>query len=97
MILVGGSTVYPAEVKAAIEEHPAVRSSVVIGLPDEDLGSRIHAIIDAADAVTKEDLLARLSCRLVSNLRPRSDEFVDEPLRNDGGKTRCSALPAARL
>jgi bile acid-coenzyme A ligase len=97
MILVGGSTVYPAEVEAAIEEHPAVRSSVVIGLPDEDLGSGIHAIIDAADAVTKEDLLAHLSCRLVSYQRPRSDEFVDEPLRNDGGKTRRSALPDARL
>jgi bile acid-coenzyme A ligase len=97
MILVGGSNVYPAEVEAAIEEHPAVRSSVVIGLPDEDLGSRIHAIIDAADVVTEDDLLAHLSSRLVSYKRPRSFEFVDKPLRNDAGKVRRSALRDARL
>ena len=38
MILVGGANVYPAEVEAALDEHPEVRSSCVIGLPDEDLG-----------------------------------------------------------
>ena len=39
MILVGGANVYPAEVEAALDEHPAVASSRVIGLPDEDLGN----------------------------------------------------------
>ena len=38
MILVGGANVYPAEIEAAIDEHPLVQSSCVIGLPDEDLG-----------------------------------------------------------
>ncbi|HUJ76951.1 MAG TPA: AMP-binding protein, partial [bacterium] len=38
MILCGGANVYPAEVEAALDSHPAVRSSAVIGLPDEDLG-----------------------------------------------------------
>ena len=50
MILVGGANVYPAEVEAALDAHAAVRSSAVIGLPDEDLGSRIHAIVDATAA-----------------------------------------------
>ena len=36
MILAGGANVYPAEVEAALVEHPAVRSCCVIGLPDED-------------------------------------------------------------
>ena len=40
MILVGGSNVYPAEVEAALDEHPRVRTSAVVGLPDDDLGSR---------------------------------------------------------
>jgi bile acid-coenzyme A ligase len=53
MILVGGSNVYPAEVEAAIDAHPAVRSSAVVGLPDEDLGSRVHAIVDAPAGVTE--------------------------------------------
>ena len=46
MILVGGANVYPAEVEAALDEHPAVRSSCVIGLPHEDLGSVPHAIVE---------------------------------------------------
>ena len=40
MILVGGANIYPAEVEAALDEHPAVRSACVIGLPDDDLGNR---------------------------------------------------------
>ncbi len=47
MILTGGSNVYPAEVEAAIAEHPAVQSCAVIGLPDDDLGNIVHAIIEA--------------------------------------------------
>ena len=46
MILSGGRNIYPAEVEAALDEHPAVRSSCVIGLPDDDLGSRVHALVD---------------------------------------------------
>ena len=52
MILAGGANVYPAEVEAALEEHPAVRSCVVIGLPDDDLGNRVHAIVEADPATS---------------------------------------------
>jgi len=97
MILVGGSNVYPAEIEAALEEHPAVESVAVIGLPDEDLGARIHAIVKAQGAVTAEDLKAHLADRLVSYKQPRSYEFVDEPVRDDAGKVRRSALRDARL
>jgi bile acid-coenzyme A ligase len=58
MILVGGSNVYPAEVEAALDEHPAVRSSCVIGLPHEDLGSAPHALVELAEVVADEDLIA---------------------------------------
>lgn len=97
MILVGGSNVYPAEIEAALEEHPAVQSVAVIGLPDDDLGNRIHAIVQAKGEVTPEDLKAHLADRLVSYKQPRSYEFVDEPLRDDAGKVRRSALRDARL
>lgn len=97
MILVGGSNVYPAEIEAALEEHPAVQSCAVIGLPDEDLGARIHAIIKAQSPVTDDALKAHLAERLVTYKRPRSFEFVDEPVRDDAGKVRRSALREARL
>jgi bile acid-coenzyme A ligase len=97
MILVGGSNVYPAEIEAALEEHPAVQSVAVIGLPDDDLGAVVHAIVQAKGAVTPEDLKAHLAERLVSYKQPRTYEFVDEPLRDDAGKVRRSALRDARL
>jgi bile acid-coenzyme A ligase len=69
----------------------------VIGLPDDDLGSRVHAIVDATSAVSAEDLRAHLEKHLVVYKIPRSFEFVTEPLRDDAGKVRRSALRAARL
>ncbi len=97
MILVGGSNVYPAEIEAALEEHPAIQSVAVIGLPDDDLGNVVHAIVQAKGAVTPEDLTTHLADRLVSYKQPRSYEFVDEPLRDDAGKVRRSALRDARI
>jgi bile acid-coenzyme A ligase len=96
MILVGGSNVYPAEVEAAIDAHPAVRSSAVIGLPDDDLGSRVHALVDAPRGVDESALRAHLAELLVSYKIPRSFEFVSEPLRDDAGKVRRGALREAR-
>lgn len=97
MILVGGSNVYPAEIEAALDAHPAVRSSAVIGLPDEDLGQRLHAIVDAPDGVGEDELRAHLAERLVAYKVPKSFELVREPLRDDAGKVRRSALREARL
>lgn len=97
MILVGASNVYPAEVEAAIDSHPRVRTSAVIGLPDEDLGSRVHAIVDAPGGIDEAELRAHLAERLVHDKIPRSFEWVGEPLRDDAGKLRRSALREARL
>jgi bile acid-coenzyme A ligase len=97
MILVGGSNVYPAEIEAALEEHPAVQSVAVIGLPDDDLGNIVHAIVNAKGAVSAEALKAHLKDRLVSYKQPRTYEFVDEPIRDDAGKVRRTALRDARI
>ena len=95
MILVGGSNVFPAEVEAALSAHPKVRSSAVIGLPDEEKGNRIHAIIDGED-LTDDELLEFLAERLVSYKIPRSFEYVSQPLRDEAGKVRRAALVAER-
>ncbi len=100
MILVGGSNVYPAEVEAALDEHPHVASSAVIGLPDTDLGQVVHAILQPApglDAVDLEDLRRHLAERLVRYKQPRTFELVREPLRDDAGKVRRSQLLADRV
>ena len=102
MILTGGTNVYPAEVEGVIQEHPRVRSCAVIGLPDDDLGNRVHALVEAetepgADPLDVAGLLAFVGERLVRYKVPRTVELVDEPLRDDAGKVRRGALRAARL
>jgi bile acid-coenzyme A ligase len=98
MILSGGANIYPAEVEAAIDEHPQVLSSAVLGLADDDLGSRIHAIVQPVPGATVSDdeLRAHLADRLVRYKIPRTFEFVSEPLRDDAGKLRRGQLRADR-
>ncbi len=98
MILSGGANIFPAEVEGAIEAYPGVRSCAVIGLPHEDLGNAVHAIVDcASEDIGEQDLLDHLAERLVRYKLPRSIEFVDEPLRDDAGKVRRTALREERL
>jgi len=97
MVLVGGANVYPAEVEAALEEHPRVQSCAVVGLPDEEAGNRLHAIVKAEGTLTADELLAHLRDRLVTYKLPRTFEFVSEPVRDDAGKVRRSALRDARI
>jgi len=100
MILAGGANIYPAEVEAALDEHPAIRSCAVIGLPDDDLGNRVHAVIELdpeAGEVTDDELRAFLKERLVSYKIPRSFERVEGQVRDDAGKVRRSGLRAERV
>lgn len=97
LILRGGANIYPAEIEAAIDEHPAVHSSAVIGLPDDDLGQRVHAVVHARTPLSVEELNRHLGDRLVNYKIPASIEFVAEPVRGDDGKVRRSALRDERL
>ncbi len=92
MILSGGANIYPAEVEAAIAEHPDVQSCAVIGLADEDLGNKIHAIVHKTAEISDDDMRAFLADKLVRYKIPRSFEFVDHEVRDDAGKVRRSAL-----
>ena len=97
MILIGGANVYPAEIEAALDEHPAVQSSCVIGLPHEDLGNIPHAIVELSEPASDEHLMAHLRQRLAQHKLPRTIERATTPLRDDAGKVRRSALRAERL
>jgi len=100
MVLCGGRNIYPAEVEAAIDAFPGVRSSAVIGLPDDDLGQRLHAIVDVGPGEPRLDeaaLREHLAERLVHYKLPATFEVVNTLLRDDAGKMRRSALRDERL
>jgi bile acid-coenzyme A ligase len=96
MILRGGANIYPAEVEAAVSAHHAVRSCVVVGLPDPELGQRVHAIVEldeAADVQAVADAMADfLADRLSRYKHPESFEIVNVGLRDDSGKVRRTLL-----
>jgi bile acid-coenzyme A ligase len=95
MIVSGGANVYPAEVEAALSEHPALADCAVVGQPDEEWGRRVHAIIQPHDpdnppSVAELDRHCRE--RIASYKVPKTWEFVHELPRNEAGKIRRSAL-----
>jgi bile acid-coenzyme A ligase len=96
-VVTGGANVYPAEVEGALDSYPGVRASAVIGLPDDDLGQRVVAIVEADPDVTAAALDTHLSTLVAPYKRPRAYELTQAPLRDEAGKVRRSALRARRL
>jgi bile acid-coenzyme A ligase len=99
LVIVGGANVYPAEVEAALLQHPQVQDVAVIGLPDADRGKRVHAVIQPRDpqAPPAVDALdAHCRTRLAPYKVPRSYEFLAALPRDESGKIRRSALVAER-
>lgn len=92
MFTVGGKNVYPAEVESALAEHPAVLSCLVVGVPHDDLGQVPHALVHADGELEEVDVIAFLSERVERHKVPHTVEFTDEPLRDDAGKARRSAV-----
>ncbi len=91
-IVSGGVNIYPAEVEAALTAHPAVRDVAVLGVPDEEFGERVMAVveIDADGGVAAGDLPAVLDThcrdRLADYKRPRRYEVVSRLPREPTGK-----------
>jgi bile acid-coenzyme A ligase len=98
LIISGGVNIYPAEVEAALSEHPGIEDVAVIGLPDEDRGKRVHAVIQCKPEVTLtvEELDDHCRQRLVRYKIPRSYEFIPRLPRDESGKLRRSALVSER-
>jgi acyl-CoA synthetase (AMP-forming)/AMP-acid ligase II len=91
MIISGGVNVYPAEVDGELLAHPAVGDAAVIGVPDEDWGESVLAVVELRDGVEgSEQLAAELIEHCRSHLAhfkcPRRVEFVDVLPRADNGK-----------
>ena len=86
MIITGGENVYSGEVENALHEHPAVRECAVIGLPHEDFGETVHAIVvlHEGSPVTEQELIQHCR-RLIAHYKcPRTLEFRTEALPLSG-------------
>ena len=98
MILSGGANIYPAEVEAALNEHPAVHSCAVIGLPDDDRGNDVHAIVEADAAEGSRRRTAGLPGRTVGGLQaPPNDRIRDRAAprrRRQGAAIRAQSRAA---
>jgi bile acid-coenzyme A ligase len=96
LILSGGANIYPAEVEAAIESHAGVHSCAAIGLPDDDMGQLVHAVVHANPGwetrLDEAALRAHVEERIARYKAPRSYEFTATPLRGDDGKMRRAAI-----
>ncbi|HKV86657.1 MAG TPA: AMP-binding protein [Candidatus Dormibacteraeota bacterium] len=88
MIISGGVNIYPAEIEAVLHAHPAVADAAAIGVPDDEWGESVKAIVQLRSGarVTPADLIAFCSERLAGYKKPRSVDFVEEMPRDAAGK-----------
>jgi fatty-acyl-CoA synthase len=81
MIIRGGMNIYPREIEALIEEHPAVREAVVVGVPDPKWGEQVGAVLKLhpdAETPAAEDLRAYCKAQLAAHKVPAIWSFVED-------------------
>jgi len=88
MIISGGMNIYPAEIEAALEQHPGIYDVAVFGIPSEQWGEVVHAVVVRApgSSLTVEEITAFAREHLASYKVPRSVDFADELPRTGSGK-----------
>jgi bile acid-coenzyme A ligase len=99
MIVTGAVNVFPAEVEAALSEHPQIADVVVIGLRDPEWGRRVHAIVQPEDPEAPpdpDDVIAFAKDRLAAYKVPKTVELVDALPRSEAMKLSRAALIAER-
>lgn len=88
MIVSGGENVYSAEVENALATHPAVAQCAVIGVPDPEMGERVHAVVVLfpGATATHEELREHCKTLIAGYKAPRSTEFVEAMPLSGAGK-----------
>jgi len=94
MVISGGMNVYSREVEDALSRHPSVKAAAVIGVPHEDWGEAVHAVVvlDEGADVAESELLQWSRAHLAAYARPKSIEFVDALPETAFGKVDKKAL-----
>ncbi|KAB2343708.1 long-chain-fatty-acid--CoA ligase [Actinomadura rudentiformis] len=95
-IIVAGQNIYPAEVEAALAEHPAVADSAVVGVPDQRWGQAVKAVVvfHRDQRATARELMVFLRGRIADFKIPTRYDFVDSLPRNPTGKILRRVLRA---
>jgi len=93
VIISGGVNIYPQEVDNALASHPAIREVCTVGVPNEEWGEEVKAVIVLADGFTasadlERHLLAYAREHLASFKLPRSVDFVSEIPQSEAGKVQ---------
>jgi acyl-CoA synthetase (AMP-forming)/AMP-acid ligase II len=91
MIISGGVNIYPQETENVLSAHPAVQDVAVIGVPNDDLGEEVKAVVElvnpaAAGPAVAQELIAYCRDRLAHFKCPRTVDFVAELPRSETGK-----------
>lgn len=100
MIMTGGKNVYTAEVENAIFDYPGISDAVVIGIPDQQWGLRVHAILEIEGAESEfstDGLKEFLHTKLSGYKCPKTYEIVQDMPRNEMGKIRRRELIEQRV
>jgi long-chain acyl-CoA synthetase len=99
MVVSGGVNIYPAEIEAVLITHPSVLDVAVFGVPDEEFGEQVKAVVQLDDGIEWSDALeaemTELSrSQLAGYKRPKSWETIDEMPRSAAGKLLKRVLRA---
>jgi long-chain acyl-CoA synthetase len=92
VVITGGVNVYPAEVERVLATHPSVSDCAVIGVPDDEWGESVLAVVVASAPVSADQLVAHCREQLSSYKCPRAIDFVDELDVDPLGKVRKREL-----
>jgi fatty-acyl-CoA synthase/long-chain acyl-CoA synthetase len=94
MIISGGMNIYPAEIEAALERHPAVQEVAVFGIPSEEWGETVHAVVvvRTGQTLAPETLMRFGREHLASYKVPRSISFAGELPKTESGKVLKRSL-----
>ena len=91
MIISGGANIYPAEIEAVFHGNDKVADVAVFGIPDEDWGERVHAVVEpvagvTGDAALEAELLAYCADKLAKFKTPKAIDFQESLPRDPSGK-----------
>jgi fatty-acyl-CoA synthase/long-chain acyl-CoA synthetase len=88
MIISGGMNIYPAEIEAALEQHPGIYEAAVFGIPSEEWGETVHATVvtQPGASLSADEVTAFSREHLAGYKTPRSVAFTSELPRTGSGK-----------
>jgi long-chain acyl-CoA synthetase len=100
VIISGGVNIYPAEIEGVLSGHPFIADAAVVGIPDDEWGERVHAIVELAQgtsesSLSSEEVIEYCRARLAAYKCPRSIEFRPDLPRLESGKLQRGKLRAA--